>query len=66
MSDLRSPALAEVHFICLALSDLAEQVREHCPVLHTEVLRSLALADYALDLVRISDARLIHEKGAKE
>lgn len=44
----RTAALAEVRFMADLLNDLASQVREHCPVLPSEVVRSLAVVEFAM------------------
>lgn len=48
----RNPALAEVRNMVNLYLDLAEQVRENCPVLPSEVVRSLAVVDFAVQRLR--------------
>ena len=48
----RNPTLAEVRNMVDLYLDLAEQVREHCPVLPSEVVRSLAVVDFAVQRLR--------------
>jgi len=56
VSDKRTESLSEVRFMADLLIDLAEQIREHCPVIHPEVVRSLAVVDYAI--VRLRNGKL--------
>ena len=61
MNDMRLIDIPEVGFVADLLIDLATQVREHCPVLPAEVLRSLAVVDFAIVGIRNGKLKVSNE-----